>query len=150
MPDHIGTIKAAIKQVDALAVGSVLTLACAAQDARSGRQLIVPSADLEVYLSVKERVADAAGRQWTVPENENWSLLFPTEYEMFEEPQPKGRVATEPYTFLFQPTRERHPLFPEIGVYELWLKFVHRDAASDDVWVTFLVKVGENPTPRRG
>ena len=146
----IGTIKVSVSDVHVAAVGSLITVAGANYDARTGRQLIVPSANLSVQFCVKERVIDrSTGSVRTIPLDDHWNYLFPNEYEMTEELQPADKTSTVPWTFRFQPTRERLPLFSEIGIYELWFKFTTPNNYEDDIRLTFLVRVGETAAPRR-
>lgn len=146
----IGTIIANIDRQLAAAVGSVVTVAGANRDARTGEQLIVPSLIDEVHMAVKERVVDqASGRVRTVPEEDNWTTLYRDEYDMFEELQDADETSTVKYTFRYQPTRERLPLFPEIGVYELWFQFIPKNTEQDHIRLTFEVEVGDPVSPRR-
>lgn len=148
--ENIGTISVELDNLEALAVGSTITVAGSCYDARSRQQLIVPSANLTVYMAIKERVIDRiSGDVVTIPKTDNWSYLYPNEYEMFEELQPRDVTSTVPYTFRFQPTRERMPLFAEVGIYELWFRFVTEGSNKDDVRLTFVVKVGQPVAPRR-
>ncbi len=76
-------------------------------------------------------------------------MLYPNEYEMFEELQPADVTSNVGYTFRYQPTRERLPLFPEVGIYELWVRFIPKNDDQDHIRLVFHVRVGEPVAPRR-
>jgi hypothetical protein len=147
---HIGATLIELSDIQSMAVGGIITLAGHNYDARTGQELIVPSKNLDVYFCVKERVIDrSSGNIRTIPETENWNYLYPNEYDMTEELQPKDKTSNVPWTFRWQPTRERMPLFPEVGIYEVWFKFVTPNSNQDDIWIVLLVKVGQPSAPRR-
>lgn len=147
---QIGTVIVKLDKQIVTAVGSVPCIAGATRDARTGKQLIVPSLVKEVRIAVKERVIhQASGRIRTIPEEENWATLFPNEYEMFEELRDADETSNVKYTFRYQPTRERLPLFPEVGIYELWFQFLPHDSERDHIRLTVAVEVGDPVSPRR-
>ena len=149
--ENIGTISIEISSLEALGVGSTITIAGRCYDARTQQELIVSSANLTVYMAVKERVIDRlTGDVVTLPKTDNWSYLYPNEYEIKDDVQSADNVtSTVPWTFRFQPTRERMPLFKEVGIYELWFRFVTENSNKDDIRLTFVVKVGQPVAPRR-
>ncbi len=162
MADGEGTILATVNE-KAAAVGVIVTFAGQNADARTGNQLIVPSRNLDVYMSRRERVINRASGNiefWnvttgvlepgmSVPGAVSWEFLYPSEYEMWEDVQPRDHTSDVPYTFRYQPTRERYPFFPNVGIFEVWFKFVTEFPNQDDIRLPFLVNVGGTPAPRR-
>ncbi len=159
MADGEGTILATVNE-KAAAVGAIVTFAGQNTDARTGKQLIVPSRNLEVYMTRRERVINmasgnieylnvATGVVESATETTSWEFLYPSEYEMWEEVQPRDHTASVPYTFRYQPTRERYPFFPNVGIFEVWFKFVTEFPNQDNIRLPFLVNVGSALAPRR-
>lgn len=159
MADGEGTILATVNE-KAAAVGAIVTFAGQNTDARTGKQLIVPSRNLEVYMTRRERVINmasgnieylnvATGVVESATETTSWEFLYPSEYEMWEDVQPRDHTANVPYTFRYQPTRERYPFFPNVGIFEVWFKFVTEFPNQDNIRLPFLVNVGSALAPRR-
>lgn len=150
--NKIGTIIAEIDNQIASAVGSVITICGRTVDAKTGDDLIVAGINRIVEYLVKERVLDMNdGTIKTLPaeEDERWTALHESEYDLFDDVQPADATSRLPYTFRWQPTREHLPLFSEVGIYELWFRFVAENSDLDDIRLRFEVKVGDPQSPRR-
>jgi hypothetical protein len=148
--DNIGSTLIQLNNLEAISVGGIITIAGHNYDARTQQELIVPSRNLDVYFCIKERVIDRSnGNIKITPENDNWEFLYPNEYEMTETLQPPDVTSDVSWTFRWQPTRERMPLFHDIGIYEIWFKFVTPNSNQDDIRLVATVRVGNPSAPRR-
>jgi len=80
----------------------------------------------------------------------NFQILSTDEYWCYDTIQPaKSGVATKPYTFLFQPDRNRRPFFPHPGIFEVHFRFMPIDDANDIVELLFICFVGGVIYPRK-
>jgi hypothetical protein len=148
--DNIGSTLIQLDNLEAISVGGLVTVAGHNYDARTQQELIVPSNNLSVHFCIKERIIDRSnGNIRTVPEEDNWEYLYPNEYEITETLQPPDETSNVSWTFRWQPTRERMPLFRNIGIYEIWFKFVTPNEFQDDIRLVATVRVGNPSAPRR-
>ena len=129
---------------------SVLKLSGAAIDA-DGAQLAVPSRTAHVEMRVAEWVMPPSGNTEMEPKDGGtFQKLDPAEYYLYETLQPaKNGIATKPYTFLFQPDRNRRPFFPHPGIFEVQFRFLPIDDAEDIVELLFTCYVTPVSAPRK-
>ncbi len=116
-----------------------------------GNQLIVPTALEHVEMRFAERVLRASGNIVTIPEDAtHFLILDPDEYYLYDKEQPaKTGVASRPYTFLFQPDKNRRPFFPHPGIFEVHFRFIPKNDEADFVELLFVCFVGGVTYPRK-
>lgn len=129
---------------------SVLKFSGAVTDA-DGNLLATPSRTEHVEWRMAERVMAASGNTITIPEDTtHFQVLDPAEYYLYDELQPaKTRIASKPYTFLFQPDKNRRPFFPHPGIFEVHFRFLPLDDEEDIVELLFVCWVGGVVAPRK-
>jgi len=129
---------------------AVLKLSGAVVDA-DGNQLAVPDSTERVEMRVAERVMLSNGNIAMIPDGGgHFQVLHINEYWIYDTLQPASPgVAVKPYTFLFQPDRNRRPFFPHPGIFEVHFRFMPIDDANDIVELLFICFVGGVAGPRK-
>ncbi len=130
--------------------GSVVKFSGTVVDAE-GHQLAVPATIEHVEMRFAERVTRPSGNIVTIPEDSTHFLtLDPDEYLFFDGLQPaRPGIAAKPYTFLFQPDKNRRPFFPHPGIFEVHFRFVPKNDEGDFVELLFVCFVGGVMYPRK-
>lgn len=146
----MGSIRIDIPMEKIASPSSVLKLSGAVVDA-NGNQLAVPATIGHVEMRFAERVMRPSGDTTTIPEDTtHFQVLDPEEYYFYDEIQPaRTGIATKPYTFLFQPDKNRRPFFPHPGVFEVHFRFIPKDDEEDTVELLFVCWVGGVVYPRK-
>ena len=146
----MGSISIEIPMEKIASPSSVLKLSGAVVDA-DGRQLAVPATVDHVEMRVAERVMQPSGNTVTLPEDaSHFQVLAPEEYELYDEAQPaQAGIAKKPYTFLFQPDKNRRPFFPHPGIFEVHFRFIPKNDEEDFVELLFICFVGGVVYPRK-
>jgi hypothetical protein len=144
------SIKIEIPQEKIDSPSSVLKLSGAVVDA-DGNQLAVPAKIDRVEMRFAERVLQKNGNIATIPEDtSHFHILSTDEYYFYNDIQPaRSGVAAKPYTFLFQPDKNRRPFFPNPGIFEVHFRFMPRDEEEDIVELLFICFVGGSTSPRK-
>lgn len=121
---------------------SVLKLYGYVTDAE-GNQLATPSNIEHVEMRFAERVMNPSGNTAMIPEDGgHFQVLDAGEYWFYDELQPaKTGVASRPYTFLFQPDKNRRPFFPHPGIFEVHFRFIPKNDEEDLVELLFVCYV---------
>lgn len=129
---------------------SVLKFSGAVVDA-DGNQLATPSTIEHVEMRMAERVMKPSGNSVTLPEDtSHFQVLDPAEYYFYDTIQPaRSGIASKPYTFLFQPDKNRRPFFPHPGIYEVHFRFIPKIDDEDIVELLFVCYVGGVVYPRK-
>lgn len=146
----MGSIKIEIPMEKIASPSSVLKLSGAVTDAE-GNQLAVPAGIDHVEIRKAERVLKSSGNTATLPEDtSHFQVLSPAEYYLYAALQPAATgIASKPYTFLFQPDKNRRPFFPHPGVFEVHFRFIPKDDEADVVELLFICFVGGAACPRK-
>ncbi|HBT78351.1 MAG TPA: hypothetical protein DEB39_15825 [Planctomycetaceae bacterium] len=117
----------------------------------AGNQLATPSNIEHVEMRFAERVMPASGNIVMLPEDGgHFQVLDPGEYWFYDEVQPaRSGIASKPYTFLFQPDKNRRPFFPHPGIFEVHFRFLPKNDEEDTVELLFVCFVGGVVYPRK-
>ncbi|MDR3233029.1 MAG: hypothetical protein LBT46_05105 [Planctomycetaceae bacterium] len=144
------SIKIEIPQEKIDSPSSVLKLSGMVVDA-DGNHLAVPSTTDHVEWRFAERVMQSNGNTVTIPEDTtHFHVLDPAEYYFYDNLQPAVTgIATKPYTFLFQPDKNRRPFFPQPGIFEVHFRFIPKNDENDVVELLFICFVGGVAYPRK-
>ncbi len=145
-----GTVKIEIPMEKVISPSSVLKLSGAVVD-ENDDLLVVPARTDHVEMRFAERVMNLSGNMLTIPEDTTrFQVLDPAEYYFYDTLQPaRTGVAGKPYTFLFQPDRNRRPFFPHPGIFEVHFRFMPKNDKEDIVELLFVVYVGGVVSPRK-
>jgi hypothetical protein len=144
------SIKIEIPQEKIDSPSSVLKLSGLVTDSE-GNQLAIPSLTDHVEMRFAERVLLQNGNIATIPEDTSHFHVLPVgEYYFYNEVQPaRSGIASKPYTFLFQPDKNRRPFFPNAGIFEVHFRFIPANEENDIVELLFICFVGGAKSPRK-
>ena len=137
----IGSIEHTIEKRDVPTPGSMVIFTGVVKDP-TGNILLRKSDIASADFAVMERIIDSSGIQRLEPKEIPWQPLLSDEYDLFDELQPKGQISTCDYTFRYQPSGDRWPMFSGLGKYEVWFRFKRHDTTEDDIRLIYVVNVG--------